>query len=66
MASFSNTGNGYNRGPDLVAPGTHVVGLRDPGSYIDQRYGSTGEVADTLFRGSGTSEATAVTAEQPP
>ena len=62
VASFSNTGNGYNRGPDLVAPGTHVVGLRDPGSYIDQRYGKTGEVGDTLFRGSGTSEATAVTA----
>ena len=60
VASFSNTGNG-SRNPDLVAPGTHLVGLRDPGSYIDLKWGGTGEVADTLFRGSGTSEATAVT-----
>ena len=59
VASFSNTGNG-KRNPDLVAPGTHVVGLRDSGSYIDNTYGSTGEVADTFFRGSGTSEAAAI------
>jgi serine protease AprX len=61
VASFSNTGDGV-RNPDLVAPGTHIVGLRDPGSYIDRLYGSTGRVNGSLFRGSGTSEATAITA----
>ena len=45
---------------DLLAPGTHVVSLRDPGSYIDQTYGSTGAVSPTFFRGSGTSQAAAV------
>ena len=59
VASFSSTGNAA-RFPDLVAPGAHVVSLRDPGSYIDQTYASTGAVTSTLFRGSGTSQATAV------
>jgi len=45
---------------DVLAPGTHIVGLRDPGSYIDRNFGSTGSVTDTLFRGSGSSEATAI------
>jgi serine protease AprX len=60
VAAFSSTGNA-SRSVDLVAPGTHVVSLRDPGSYIDQTYGSTGGVTPSLFRGSGTSQATAVT-----
>jgi serine protease AprX len=59
VASFSSTGN-RSRHVDLIAPGSHIVGLRDPGSYIDQTYGSTGYVSPTLFRGSGTSEATAI------
>jgi serine protease AprX len=42
-----------------VAPGAHIVSLRVPGSYIDQRYGATAYVTDSLFRGSGTSEASA-------
>ena len=37
-----------------------MVSLRDPGSFIDLTYKSTGAVSDTLFRGSGTSEAAAV------
>ena len=57
-ASFSN--NGTTRFPDLLAPGTHIVGLRDPGSYVDQTYGNTGAVTGNLFRGSGSSEATAI------
>jgi serine protease AprX len=61
VASFSNTGNG-KRNPDLVAPGTHVVGLRDSGGYIDNTYGSSGQVANSFFRGSGTSEASAIVA----
>ena len=59
VAAFSSTGN-KKRHVDLVAPGSHLVGLRDPGSYVDQTYGSTGYVSPTLFRGSGTSEATAL------
>jgi serine protease AprX len=46
------------RAPDLIAPGTHMQGLRVPGSYIDQNY-PTGVLSDRYFRGSGTSEATA-------
>ncbi|MDX6208426.1 MAG: hypothetical protein QOE24_817 [Frankiales bacterium] len=60
VASFSNTGAG-GRNPDLVAPGTHIVGLRDVGSYIDNTFSSTGAVTGSLFRGSGTSEAAAIT-----
>jgi serine protease AprX len=58
VAAFSSTGE--QRHPDLVAPGVHIVSLRDPGSFIDQTYGSTGAVGDRFFRGSGTSQAAAV------
>jgi serine protease AprX len=61
VPSFSSTGS-ISRPPDLVAPGTHIVSLRVPGSYIDDMYGKTGEVTKTLFRGSGTSEAAAFVA----
>ena len=60
VASFSNSGSG-SRNPDLVAPGTHVVSLRDPGSSVDNANATTGAVTATLFRGSGTSEAAAIT-----
>jgi serine protease AprX len=46
------------RGPDLIAPGSHMQGLRVPGSYIDQNK-PDGALSDNYFRGSGTSEATA-------
>jgi serine protease AprX len=59
VPSFSSSG-GTKRRPDLVAPGTHIVGLRDPGSLIDQTYSSSGAVTGGLFRGSGTSQAAAV------
>jgi serine protease AprX len=59
VAQFSAKGS-KTRHVDLVMPGAHIVGLRVPGSYVDQTYGSTGYVASTLFRGSGTSEATAI------
>jgi serine protease AprX len=61
VPSFSSTGNIF-RSPDLVAPGTHIVSLRVPGSFIDETHGNTGRVTDTLFRGSGTSEAAAFVA----
>ena len=59
VAPFSSLGNGI-RNPDLVAPGIHLQGLRVPGSYIDLNY-SSAVFGDRFFRGSGTSEATALT-----
>jgi len=47
---------------DLIAPATHVLGLRVPGSYIDTLPENTGQVGDRFQRGSGTSQATAVVA----
>jgi len=48
------------RNPDFVAIGSHVQGLRAPGSFIDTTY-PEGRVGDRFFRGSGTSQAAAVT-----
>jgi serine protease AprX len=62
VADFSNRGNA-SRSPDLVAAGRSVVSLRDPNSYIDANY-PTGllptDKDKRFFRGSGTSQATAV------
>ena len=44
---------------DVVAPGESIVSLRDPGAAIDLGYPGA-RVGDTLFRGSGSSQATAV------
>lgn len=44
--------------PTLVAPGSHMQGLRVPGSYIDDTYGKS-DFGGRFLRGSGTSEATA-------
>jgi serine protease AprX len=62
LATFSSVGN-FSRHADLVAPGTSIVGLRDPGSYIDVNYPSglvPGDTSGRLFRGSGSSQAAAV------
>ena len=56
-ANAASCSNGC-RAPDLIAPGTHMQGLRVPGSYIDQN-NPAGVLSDRYFRGSGTSEATA-------
>jgi len=45
----------------VVAPGEGIVSLRDPGSSIDEAYPAARQ-GESLFRGSGTSQATAVTA----
>ena len=45
---------------DLIAPGVHVLGLRVPGSAIDA-HNPGAVVGGRFFRGSGTSQATAVT-----
>jgi serine protease AprX len=48
------------RGPDVMAPGTHIQGLRVPNSYIDVNH-PEGYIDSRYFRGSGTSQATAIT-----
>lgn len=47
------------RGPDFVAVGSHLQGLRVPNSYVDARH-SEGRLDGRFFRGSGTSEAAAI------
>lgn len=59
FATFT-TGGGLGRNLDLLAPGESIVSLRDPGSNIDVSYPSA-RVGTTLFRGSGSSQAAAVT-----
>ena len=58
--SASSNGCAGCKNPDLVAPGTHMQGLRVPGCYIDQNH-PEGMIDDRYFRGSGTSEAAAIT-----
>jgi serine protease AprX len=48
------------RTPDVVAPGTLIVSLRVPGSTLDSEF-SGARVGSKFFRGSGTSQAAAVT-----
>jgi serine protease AprX len=57
VASFSSRGNGRN--PDFLAPGTGIVSFRVPGSSLDMQFPGA-RVGDRYFRGSGTSQATAV------
>ncbi len=62
VAAYSARSNGCGgcKNPDLVAPGTHMQGLRVPGGYIDQN-NPEGVIDGRYFRGSGTSEAAAIT-----
>ena len=48
------------RPPDVVAPGTSIVSLRVPGSTLDSEF-SGARIGTRYFRGSGTSQAAAVT-----
>ena len=48
------------RNPDVSAPGAHIDSLRAPRSRVDIEH-PEGYVSDTLFRGSGSSQAAAVT-----
>jgi serine protease AprX len=62
VASFSSGGTAQ-RHVDLLAPGTSVVSLRSPGSFIDVNHPEglvAGDTTGRLFRGSGTSQAAAV------
>jgi serine protease AprX len=47
------------RPPDVIAPGTGIVSLRVPGSALDREFPAA-RIGDRWFRGSGTSQATAV------
>lgn len=59
VAPFSSR-NSNGRTVDVVAPGVSITSLRDPGSLIDAEH--PGAVVDErYFRGSGTSQAAAVT-----
>jgi serine protease AprX len=58
VPDWSRVGNS-TRTPDVVAPGTSLVSLRDPGSYVDQNH-PEGKVGTDYFKGSGTSQAAAV------
>ncbi len=64
VADFTNSGDASRR-PDVLAPGKSVVSLRVPSSFVDLAH-PEGEVAGDdsgrFFRGSGTSQATAVVA----
>ena len=59
VPSWSTTGN-ILRNPDVVAPGTSIVSYRNRMSYIDKHH-KTGRIGRRYFKGSGTSQATAVT-----
>jgi serine protease AprX len=58
VAPWSSPGEASRR-PDLVAPGTGIVSLRDPGSRLDTRHPQA-RVGERLFRGSGTSQSAGV------
>ncbi|MCU1589552.1 MAG: aprX [Frankiales bacterium] len=55
---FSSRGS-LTRHVDVVAPGQSIVSLRDPGSVVDTEYPAA-RVDSRFFKGSGTSQATAV------
>jgi serine protease AprX len=61
VAPFSSRGptvDGFRK-PNLVAPGITIVSARVPGSTIDQLH-SAARVGDSYFKGTGTSQATAI------
>jgi len=58
VPAFAQHGN-LVRSVDIIAPATHVLSLRVPGSYVDVN-NPAGVVGDRFMRGSGTSQATAV------
>ena len=59
IPAFSSRGNGV-RNPDFVAPGQSVQSLRVPNAALDALFPG-GRLTDTIFKGTGTSQAAAVT-----
>jgi serine protease AprX len=60
VATFTSVGDSARK-LDFVATGRSIVSLRAPGSYIDTNYPAA-RVGTDYFRGSGSSQAAAVTA----
>ena len=58
MASYSSRGV-PTRHADVLAPGTSITSLADPGSLIDSLFAG-GRVASDFFKGTGTSQAAGV------
>jgi serine protease AprX len=59
VGTYSSAGAAGCKSPDFVAPGSHLQGLRDPNGWIDAAYPEA-RWGTRFFRGSGTSEATAI------
>ena len=60
VPEWMSSGDGV-RNPDVSAPGAHIDSLRAPLSRVDAEH-PEGYVSETLFRGSGSSQAAAVVA----
>ncbi len=64
VPDWSSVGDG-KRNPDVIAPGVGVAGLRVPGSMLDNNFPAARffdpATCTSFFRGSGTSQAAAVT-----
>jgi serine protease AprX len=60
LSTYTNLGASGARQPDVLAPGESILSLRDPGGSVDVAFPSA-RSGETLFRGSGTSQAAAVT-----
>jgi serine protease AprX len=58
FAARGPTQDGFAK-PDIVAPGISIVSTRDPNSTVDQEH-PLARVGDWYFKGSGTSQATAM------
>jgi serine protease AprX len=58
VPTWASSGDGV-RNPDVSAPGAHIISLRSPSSRIDIEH-PEGYVSETLFKGSGSSQAAAV------
>jgi len=59
IPSWQSRGNTL-RHPDLVAPGKSIIGLRDPGSFVDEANPAARVGATRFFKGSGSSQAAAL------
>ncbi len=60
VGAYSSAGAAGCKSPDFVAPGSHIQGLRVANSYLDAAH-PEGLLGTRYFRGSGTSQAAALT-----